>query len=589
MRLATLAVAVLAAVSGAEGAASDWIVTGQEVVEDRAIVLDGDLIVHGGASLTLRRSTLTFNNESHGEHGIRVETGGGITVEQGSLITAARSEGTFFFIVEDRASLAMEDSELRRCGATTENWREGTGLIVRGSVQIRNCRFAENDHLFLTGPGSGGEISGSTFEATTAYQAHVAIAQRTGVTLSGNTFGSCPTFSITMGFGHSTRIAGNTFVDNGEGAAHFWYSWDGEFSGNTVLAGGGPWATSQSGNILIADNRFVPGVGINPGGAGVAAMFARNVSVLRNTFGHNMWNVLVAYSSDCTVADNVIEAFGEPDLWQHAHIELHHASRNVVANNTIRSRRDVIPMWQRTGILVWGRSSDNVIQGNEIDVGKRGIVVLWGSDRNLVTDNTVEPTDEQPVIVEQSSDNVIHHNNFFGGGRPAFDDTGTNRWDDGSAGNYWGAESVGGSAPYPVLPAGQDDNPLQVPVAIRRAEIASKPALPIVIEDYDGLVVSDEREIAGQTIGPYRWLEVKPGAKLVLRDTTVQMVGDGHGIIVRPGGALEVLGSRLIPLTPELGGWFFQAEAGSSLVIRDSEVRGVGAWPGCGDWVWIGV
>ncbi len=96
--------------------AADWVVTGREIKEGGAVALNRNLVVERGGELTLRSVKLTIQNTYHGQFGIRVKSGGRMTVESGSAITAASDSGRFSFVVETGAGFAMTDSSLTRCG-----------------------------------------------------------------------------------------------------------------------------------------------------------------------------------------------------------------------------------------------------------------------------------------------------------------------------------------------------------------------------------------------------------------------------------------------------------------------------------------
>jgi len=384
---------------------------------------------------------------------------------------------------------------------------------------------------------------------------------------------------------HSNTIRDNTFTDCLEGAATFGRSWNNEFVHNRVTSGllSGPLISGQSGNTLVADNTF---------GApwGLTVMYSDNTTITRNTFSRNALSggadtqVTVAYASGTVVTDNTVADV--TDISGHegglACIELQHATDSTVANNRIGSLR--AGDRSEVGILLWGASSDNRILGNEIGDARRGISLHYASNGNTVAYNTFHPATEQPVVVELSDDNVIHHNNFLGGARAPFDDTGTNRWDDGEAGNYWADYGGNGAVPYAVPPLGSDAHPLLAQVPLRHEAVTPNPPLPIQLRDAPRLDVSTDLEISDQTVGPYRWVEIRPGGRLTLRNATLLMVGDGRGIFVQGGGALEAYDSRIVPPSPERGGFYFWVYPGAALVLERSEVRGLGAGLGCGDW-----
>ena len=579
-RLPLLVAALFGAIGAGAGEGADWVVTGAEVIENQSKVLDGNLIVESGGSLTLRGATLTFANTADGQHGIRVKSGGAIAIEANSLVTTVSNVARMYFTVEAGASLVMRTSELRRCGWTpvaSTVYGEGNGLVISAdNPVIENNTFTEDEIISLITPGSGGRIVANRFLSHNETGCHLQIIFRSGATIADNTFGPVQWFGISLMYANSTVIRNNTFDHTSHGPVGLMKSWDNDFSHNRVIGGEGPYVLRQSGNTSITDNTFEDSDAIT-------VINSDNATIMRNTFtGGVNWKVLLSYSSHSVVADNTIGDITDDSSSSLASIELLHASDNIIANNRIGSLR--VGDKARIGILVWGSSRENQIRGNEIGTSRRGISIHYGSDHNTVVNNTIQPTTEQPIVVEASSGNTLHHNNFLGGGRGPLDDTGDNSWDDGQQGNYWGDYHGDGSGPYAIAPSATDSHPLLVQVAIQHVPAQPNPPLPITIESRERLDVASDLEIRDQTVGPYSNVTVHPGGRLTLRNATLLMVGDEGGIVVKSGGALGAFDSRIVPPTVDEGGFVFQVLPGGTLVMKRSELRGVGKHPGCGDW-----
>jgi nitrous oxidase accessory protein NosD len=578
--LSLLVAALFGAVSAGVGEGADWVVAGSEVIENQSKVLDGNLIVEPGGSLTLRGVTLTLSNTTDGEYGIRVKSGGAITIEDNSLVTTTSAAARMYFTVEAGASLTMRTSELRRCGWTpveTSIYGEGNGLVIAADDPVvEDNTFNEDEIISLITPGSRGRIVANRFLSDNESGHHLQVISRSGVTIDGNSFAPTEFFGISFMYANSNVIRNNTFDHTYHGPVVFRKSWDNDFSHNRVVGGAGPYVLQQSGNTSIVDNAF-------EASDGITVMNSDNSTIMRNVFTKGVnWEVLLSYASHSVVADNIIGDIADSNLSSLASIELFHAADTVVANNTIASLQ--IDGKARIGILVSGSSTSNQIRGNVIGASRRGICLHHGSDHNSVVNNTIQPTTEQPIVVEDSADNAIYHNNFLGGGQGPFDDSPDNRWDDGRVGNYWGDYHGDGSVPYVVAPSARDNHPLLVQAPIQQLPAYPNPPLPIAISEWERLRVSGDIEIEGQTIGPYAKVIIQSGARLSLRGATLLMTGGEDGIQVQTGGSLEVFSSRIVPLSPDQGGFFFQAFPGSALVMTNSELRGVGGWPGCGDW-----
>ncbi len=558
----------------------DWVVSGNEIVENQTIGLDGDLTIEPTGHLTLRQVTLTLLNAAHGEHGIRIKGGGAMTIDADSLLTTASNDARMYFVVEEDASLVMRSSELRRCGWPGVSLWESNGLQIFGDIVLEDNLLTEVTQVGIYPPGSGGRLVGNRFEGDSHLEGHLIIQFRSGLTITNNTFGPNDFFGISLWESHSNVIRDNEFDHVAHGPVVCRFSWNNEFSHNRAVGGAGPYVLQRSGNTTIVDNTFEGSDG------GVTVMHSTNTTIMRNRFMRaENWEVLLSYSSGNVVADNIVDDTAAIEMISpgtEASIELYHASDNLIANNTLSSL-----VWsgkEQIGILLWGSSSDNVIRSNLVGTTRRGVSVHYGSDNNMITHNSFGATTEEPVVVEESAGNTIHHNNFLEYERDPFDDTGLNSWDDGMEGNFWGERGGGASSPYPIPSQGTDRRPLAAAADTTPTSVAPNSPQPMFIPYPPDLHVDSELEIAQTTSGPFGTVRVMDGGRLTLRDATLYVVGGSLGVLVESGGVLEVHDSRIVPPSSEQGGFFFWAHPGSTLVMTSSEVRGVGAWPGCGDW-----
>ncbi|MCK4445436.1 MAG: right-handed parallel beta-helix repeat-containing protein, partial [Thermoplasmata archaeon] len=84
-------------------------------------------------------------------------------------------------------------------------------------------------------------------------------------------------------------------------------------------------------------------------------------------------------------------------------------------------------------------SDFNVIANNTINKSWDDGFYLFGSDSNTIIDNMVMDSAVYGIEVDYSNFNMIYHNDFVFNMLQAYDDTGTNIWDNGypSGGNFW--------------------------------------------------------------------------------------------------------------------------------------------------------
>jgi len=379
--------------------AQDWVVADSQVVENQSILLNGNLLVGSGGSLTLRGVTLTINNSHNGEYGIWVKSEGAITIEAGSVITAASDLARLRFTVDQKANFVMRNSELRRCG-----WNvfpsypyEPGGLRVYGdNPVIENNTFSENAIAIQLLYGSGGRIAGNRFLNSPSTRAHIGMVGWMGATIVDNFFSTNPFYGVAVEFAsHNNIIRNNTFDHNMHGAINTIRAWGNEFSGNQVLGGAGPYLNHRSGNNRIIDNVFT-------GPEGVTIFHSTKNTIQGNTFTNSThWNILLGYASDNLVANNTIS--NNIAVSAQASIELYHASTNTLINNRISPVK--INDEELIGILVRGSSNNNVIQSNEIYSARRGISLHYSANGNTVAFNAVNSSSQQGIVIESSSDN----------------------------------------------------------------------------------------------------------------------------------------------------------------------------------------
>jgi len=121
-------------------------ITESEVWESEVVILDGDLVIKSGGSLTLINTTLFVNCSAEGANGIVVEGGGVLRVLNGSKITAYNPSRPFLFYVKEGSVFEMRDSELSFCGSglyDLDRFLSGLTLftdhVVIENCQITNC------------------------------------------------------------------------------------------------------------------------------------------------------------------------------------------------------------------------------------------------------------------------------------------------------------------------------------------------------------------------------------------------------------------------------------------------------------------
>lgn len=568
-----------------------WIVTGDEVVENKTITLDGNLIVKSRGSLTMRNVTLRLNCHYDGQYRIVVEPGGSMFINR-SNITAADLEHRFAFIVKGDA-FVMRDSELHGCGwgregkdpsgipepapvsYDTEGWSVA-GLFIQTDRAVVESNLISNNFVAIVLKGRGITVRGNTinsndFNPISVFGSDTYIGDNVIRHSVPSGWGRCIDLD-----GHNNTVANNTLSgESREGDA-------GCVSGIAVGQNSTSWGNTIDNNTLAGLNGF--GICL-----GVAVFISSNNTVTNNTISAEEFGITVhgrnnriegnsivrastgidlTYSYNNLLANNSLSEIGD----DHHGIRLCHSSNNIIINNEISSV-------DSSGIYMWRSSKNNTIQGNTISSSQQGILILHSSDGNKISGNVISST-PSGIIVDASFGNMIHGNNFIDSGERH--DNGDNRWDYDGRGNYW-SDYVGqdrngdsiGDEPASIQPRGIDNYPLMKPVTLQPA--ATPKLEPIPFKELPPFIaISGEEVWENQTIVLETELNIQDGGELTLRNVTLILGSESHAgyIRIKPGGSLYIYQSTITDTETGYGGRF-EAEEGSTFVMRDSDWHGV--------------
>jgi len=132
-------------------AIGDWTINVDTYVGNVTIILNGNLTVETGASLTFRNVTLIMNSTTNGEYHIEVKSFGSFyfydldndntTTGDASNITAYSPNLHYLFWVNENANFTMKNSELHECG--------DFGIIGYSPPQMTKGIFIQSDNVSI--------------------------------------------------------------------------------------------------------------------------------------------------------------------------------------------------------------------------------------------------------------------------------------------------------------------------------------------------------------------------------------------------------------------------------------------------------
>ncbi|NIP35191.1 MAG: hypothetical protein GWN18_09595, partial [Thermoplasmata archaeon] len=177
-------------------ASGDWVVSDTTVVSDQTVDLHGDLTVTATGSLTLTNVTLRLHLNNNGEHGIEVQTGGSLVIQDGdgdasttddaSTVTAQPTSRSYHFKVRSGTTLRISNSFVTRCGYTGTTGNTNLGLFVatdtatvEGTVMDDCLQGLVLDHATITVTDS--TISNCTYHGVDAQDSDVTLIRVTTV------------------------------------------------------------------------------------------------------------------------------------------------------------------------------------------------------------------------------------------------------------------------------------------------------------------------------------------------------------------------------------------------------------------------
>jgi nitrous oxidase accessory protein len=152
---------------------------------------------------------------------------------------------------------------------------------------------------------------------------------------------------------------------------------------------------------------------------------SRDNHILMNNVSHSSWYGL-SLEED---SNNNLVAYNYASDNKHGGIHLDSSQENTIRNNTALDNAQ--------GIILSYDSNDNQLTGNNASNNQKGIHLTHHSSNNIVAENIAADNQYGIYLTFSSGWNVIIRNRLIDNLYNAYDMGLSNRWDDGTIGNYY--------------------------------------------------------------------------------------------------------------------------------------------------------
>jgi parallel beta-helix repeat protein len=412
-----------------------WTVTDTRDYYNCTIIMNGDLVVDNGGSLTFRNVTLLMNNTFNGTFNIEVRNGGSFfiydfdnnsyTREDTSNITNINPEFRFMFDVNDGANLILNNSELHRCGWDIPNY----GLTMEAEiVSIMNSNITNNYRGLYFIRSSNNTVFNNT----------IAFNQEDGIRLANSSHSDILNNTVYNNtesgiyvhmyndFSRFNNIVGNEFYRNNRGvefnAGAYYinvthnkiyenldsgiYDLGGGFyniSKNDIFQNG---LSNFAGIVMYSDDNFIYDNNIFGNKEyGIAMVTSHRNTLLENvvndtyTTGSGGLGIGVWESTECDFIYN--------DVYDNVNVGVHVMSVSGISRNNHFERNNVYN--NGGGLYLSDHGNNTVISNNISDNGGNGIWVT-SSNNNNISHNQISLNNLHNVVIDNSRNNTIFNN-----------------------------------------------------------------------------------------------------------------------------------------------------------------------------------
>ncbi|UCF07795.1 MAG: right-handed parallel beta-helix repeat-containing protein [Thermoplasmata archaeon] len=293
-----------------------------------------------------------------------------------------------------------------------------------------------------------------------------------GISLGELILANCTEFNISnlqmdnvdvafeMAYSHENNMS-EIEITQSQYGMWFWSVWDNTVQHSNVSA-------SDIGISLhkASDNNLLSNINVSNNMLWGVLLSESSFNVIQDCFAFsNMNGIKLLSSNNNTITRNTMGGFGTGVV-----LDLS-SNFNVISINSFQGMmRGMFISLSLRNTIKFNMLSQNTLEGIAITRGSHNTVV-----GNYISDNG------KGISMDSAEFNLIYHNNLLFNAEQAFDNTGTNLWNDSypSGGNYWfdyaggdsfrgpdqnipGSDGIG-DTPYSVPDMGQDNYPLMDP------------------------------------------------------------------------------------------------------------------------------
>jgi parallel beta-helix repeat protein len=415
--------------SGTSPPVGDWTITGDAVVWNETITLDGNLTVTGTGNLTLINVTLKVNCNYNGQYHIEVLGGGGLyiydydwdrfTENDASNITAVDTNYTYLFWIQKDTYFEMRNSKVSWCGYRWSPSYLDSGLRIMTDFalifgnEMSNCWYGiilyqnsdnivENNTIknnldvgLLLVYSSNNEVINNVILNNAQYGLYIGAS-------ANNTITGCQIFSNTYSgicfiFASDNNVVNNTIYDNLNHGILVLSSTINLMSYNIIHNNTqyGIYIDSSSNNNVtmcnISNNRL----------SGIFLTSSSNNFILKNiVLNHPQYGIIIASSTNnninnCTFLNNEFSG-----VYLSSSSSKNNIFNNLIYNNSIH------------GILLIGASYNFLIKNTIYNNSVQGIILDSSSHYNTILNCSIFNNSYYGIYIRSSSNNYVTHCNL---------------------------------------------------------------------------------------------------------------------------------------------------------------------------------